>query len=340
MFDLGSKRVLGVDFGTKFLKIVDLEIKKPKPILRDYGIVSLPNEMMIGDEAGKILGLTLDQLGIKTKLARVTIPASSIFPVFFTLPKLTEKELKDAVILEAKRYLPINLKDVHLTWQYMRVEGENETERTRVFLVAIPRDILNQYERMLKVAGLQADRIEFFGFSLARATKNMDNFSVIVDIGNRPSTAFFVRDGNIYDMRNLKFSGAGLDAALSELFQMTFDRVEELKNQIGLLPYPEYTDATKTMQSMVDNFLLSLNSEIEAFEVEFRSVAERIFLTGGSCAMKGFFGRAGDTLNQRKVLPLNPFAFVEYPAGLEDTLAERRPVLAQALSVAMPEISL
>src|SRR5688572_31397914 len=119
------KSQLGVDIGTSNIKIVQLRPQDNKFVLETYGVVNAAYPITSKDNAAAI-AQTVSLLKTLLKQARVTthrivasLPNSAVFTSVIDMPKIPENELKSAVESEAKKYVPLPLTEVALSWSVL-----------------------------------------------------------------------------------------------------------------------------------------------------------------------------------------------------------------------------
>ena len=73
-----------------------------------------------------------------------------------TPPKLSKKELAEAVRLEAEQYIPVPLSELYLDYDQISTDDENN----EYFLVAISKPIVDSYMGFAEILGLEVAVIE------------------------------------------------------------------------------------------------------------------------------------------------------------------------------------
>ncbi len=117
--------VLGIDFGTASLKVVQAYKQGGKAVLETYGSLALGPYG--GVEVGRATRLSLEQAvaalkdlfreaNVTTKECAVAIPLSASLVSFMQLPAVAESELSTMVPTEARKYIPVPISEVELDW--------------------------------------------------------------------------------------------------------------------------------------------------------------------------------------------------------------------------------
>src|SRR5271156_1130468 len=116
-----EKSILGVDIGTANIKIAQVS-HEGKAILETYGIVNTAyqlsgkNDAPAIEQMAGILKSLIEKAGVTTSRCVISFPNSAVFSSVIKLPKMNEAELNSAVEFEAKKYVPLALSEVDLSW--------------------------------------------------------------------------------------------------------------------------------------------------------------------------------------------------------------------------------
>src|SRR3989344_2609428 len=125
MFFFGSNRTLGVDIGTSSIKVAQLKKEAGKFFLETYGAVNVTFDTGSKGfdaiaETADILKKLLERTKVTTKKVVASLPNSIVFVSMIEIPEMSDKELKDSIQWEARRYVPLPLEDVTLSWSVYR----------------------------------------------------------------------------------------------------------------------------------------------------------------------------------------------------------------------------
>jgi hypothetical protein len=138
-----------------------------------------------------------------------------------TMPKMQGALLAGAVLREAKREMPVPLDEIYLSWQIIRDSGSQQD----VFLLAVPRELVDSTVQALRIAGLRADAMEVKSLAMARAV-NQSRAVVVALEADSLETCIIVDDVPVV-MRAVSPVGEG-QAGLEKMGRM----VEELSSTI------------------------------------------------------------------------------------------------------------
>jgi len=201
-FDKPPKELLGIDIGSKQIKMVELEREKGrKPVLKNYALILVKDvnirEMSIDSIVG-ILKQAVARAKIKTEDTVMSLPAFSVFLTPINMPNMpeNEEELDQLVRLEARKYIPVPLEEVNLGWS--RLDKE-------ILLVTVSKDIVYRYSQIAKDVGLELKALEAETFSLARSlASGVKELIAVVDFGARSTNVSLAEDGKVRMNRTLE----------------------------------------------------------------------------------------------------------------------------------------
>lgn len=334
MFNLfgSSNSVLGVDVGTADLKIVQVSHTPEGPTLDTYGFVNLSGQLE-GQSPEKTLEITADVLLTLIKRAKarakncvISLPSSAVFTSLIDLPEMAEKELGGAIAFEAKKYIPLSIDEVILSWSIVsKSEG-----RQSVLLTAVPKQIKDRYVKLFELAGLDLDVIEIEALALIRSLiGEQQNNCVIIDIGAKSTSVNLIKSGFLQLSRSVSVGGDTITDRLAATLGVTTSRAEQFKQDMGLAGSPFLPETLKPVLS-------SIKSEVKQLLTIYRSrglVLDKVVITGGGAGLPqtiDFFSDLGTPVEYG-----NPLQYIKYPSNLEDILHRHSTRLAVAIGLAL-----
>jgi type IV pilus assembly protein PilM len=340
------KKMVGIDIGTASIKVVEISRWGQGKTLENYGeikSVSLYKEPFRTEGKGSYLlsnyfvaraiRAILDEARIKTRAVVFSIPDFSTFCTSFELPPMSQKEVPEAVHYNAPQYIPLPIAETTLDWKVIGgVPGEKNSP-LKVFLVAIPNQTIQDYQKVAQQAGLELYAVEAETLGLARAlAKDRKNCICIVDIGVQSTTI------NVVDKKSLKksfsfdFAGSQLTYALSSSLGLGHTEADELKNSEGLISTKE--GISKTLYLLIDPLLAEVKRVLFDFYQQEGKEVDEIYLTGGTSALPGLREYFEEVLKKKVEIP-NCFADMLYPPILGKKLIEMSPSFSVATGVAL-----
>lgn len=335
------KKMVGVDMGTSSIKIVELSLRGKKKKLENYGEMKLDflaetksagNRLPNGLASLKIKQI-LGEAKIKTKAAIFSVPDFLTFSTSFEIPKMPEKEIAGAIRYNASQYITLPISEVTLDWRVISDPTLNINSLIKVFIVAIPNQIILDYQAIAKEADLELYAIEPEVFSVTKSlVKDIQKTICLLEMGEHSSTLNIVDQGSLKRSYSSNFSGSELSSLLSVALKINHSQAEEMKNKKGLSPLnPE---AAKTLYPSVDRLLEQVKNVCDEFLKSEQKQVQEIYLTGGLANLPGLREYFSKIIKMSVLLP-DCFSEISYPGVLNDVLGEMNGRFSVAVGAAL-----
>lgn len=342
----GKKSSIGIDIGTTTIKIVELEKEGQDIVVKNYGEYQRVREKKTfpfhtitfsfqEEEVVEAIKKLLEETEIVTKEASFSLPAFSSFFTIIDLPKMDPSEIAGAIKYQSYKYIPLPLQEVVIDWEIIEEEGVFEKDRIKVLLVAVPRDLVDKYQKVADLLKISIDVLEVETFSEVRAlVKDEKEPIVIVNIGDRASNVAVVDYGFIMISHSLDFSGFYLTRTLSEALNVSFFRAEELKKEKGIIPEVGSL-ASGPILPIIDKIIFSTLKVVSSYlSRNPRRQFKKIILSGGGANMPGLVDYFYSKTNI-KTEKAQSFFGIRYPTSLEKAIQEMNASFSVAVGLAL-----
>ncbi len=334
MFFSHSKSKLGVDIGTSTIKVAQIKDENGKHILQTYGMVNVAYENLklesdVIGETALVLKELLDKAHVTTKKVIASLPGNVVFVSAIEVPVMSEKELKNAIEWEARRYVPLPLEEVTLSWSV--VPALNDATKYKALITAVPKTVIDNYLKMFKLAGLEPEALEIEALALIRSLIGpVSDSLIIIDIGARNTSVNLVDKGFLKISRTLSIGGDTITAGIAQNLNISMLRAEQFKIDLGLSA--EIQQIPKVMRQTIDAIKTETGQLIKIFESGGGAVTEVIFAGSGSKlpGLARYFSDLGLATSLG-----NPLKFIEYDESIKNNLQKVATGLAVALGLAM-----
>ena len=340
------KNFLGIDIGTSTIKAVEISEEGGGLKLKNYGLFFLEEYLekpfqayykesplfFSTSDIGRALKSTLKEAKIFIRQTNFTIPDFSSLFTNIELPPMAEKEISQAVYFQAKRYIPLPLNEVTLDWMIIGGKpGDKTGAKIKILLVAVPKEIISQYQEIAKLADLELQTLEAEAFALRRALmkKGDQRLTCLIDIGAQSTTCSLVDNEIIQASHSFDVSGNQLTRVLAGSLDISWREAEKIKKKYGLTPKTKEKVA-EILLPLIDLILTEIKKliQLEGQEPAF------YILAGGTALMPGLREYFEKVLN-KKVIIANPFEGLSFPSFLEPTLRQMGPTLSVAVGAAL-----
>lgn len=327
-----DKSILGVDIGTQAIKLVQLNSENYT--LETYGIVDLL-EPITSQTTEAVVMQTVDMLKtlcakahVTTKRCAMSLPNQTVFASVIDMPKMSDEELEQAIQFEAKKYVPLPITEVTLSWSL--ISEDTVTNANKVLLIAVPKQIRDMFINIFHKADLELEVIEIEALALIRSLIDQQSKNdVIIDIGAKVTGINFVTNGLLQLTRNLNIGGDTITEKIGQTLNLQLPRAEQFKRDFGL-------NSTEFLPEAVKPVLNNIKSEVKQIIDLYKSHnvnAERVILVGGGAQMPGlkrYFSDVAPNVIMGDVLQK-----ISYPEQVEPVLKRFSLQLPVAIGLAM-----
>ena len=274
-----SRSVLALDFSAGAVQAVKLHVNSTAP--RMSAAASL-------DEADGPLAEQIKEFAASGDPAAeivVGIPRHVAAVRRLNLPSTDTAELSSMVLFEADRCLPFPAEQVEMDFVILR-SGDSSSQ---VMLVAVQKDVVEQYVALLHEAGLAPDRITVAALGLHRAARSSlpeDEAVALVDVGAQTAEISIVRGGLVLFTRS---APVGLEVLVDEIQKgLGGDRSEAVECAMGVGMTVDEGRGGRVAEA-VRAWADRLATEIDRSEAAFKTEPG-----GESIGSVVFCGRGGD----------------------------------------------
>lgn len=234
----------GLDISDFSIKLAQLKKKRQGFELTSFNRVSVPEGVIKEGEIKKekelieVIKKTITEAKgeeIRTPYVACSLPEQHGFVKIIQLPKMKLKEAKEAVKWEAEANIPLSLEEVYLDWQV--IPAPKDLGHLDILINAAPKDLVEEYLRVLQAANLEPVIFEIESVATARSLiKN--GFSpkpvLIIDLGfNRTSFLIFVGSSLRFTSSN-PLSNQKMITDIAKKLGLSQEEARLLKFKIGL----------------------------------------------------------------------------------------------------------
>jgi len=298
MLGLGrSKNVVGLDIGASSVKAVQLKRSRGTNELVRLGVAPLHPETIVdgvimdsGTVISAIQQITTENQ-IKTKDVVVAVSGHSVIVKKVRITKMKPEELEEAIPFEAEQYVPYAIEDVNLDFQVLENSDPGATDMD-VLLVAVKKDIINDYLSIISTAGLNAVVVDVDAFALENAFElayelDRDQVVGLVNLGAAVMNINILQGGFSEFTRDSPLGGNRYTESIQKMLGLSYEQAETLKLG-GDVDGRTFRDA----QPAIDMVNAEAAGEIRRSFDFFRSSSHsdtihRVILSGGCARLPG-----------------------------------------------------
>jgi type IV pilus assembly protein PilM len=296
---LQKREAVAIDIGSSSIKVVQMSQSKKGWELVKLGMAELPPEAIVDGSIIDSMTVTNTVMelikgnSIKVKDAISSLTGHSVIIKKVNFPAMTEDELAESIQWEAEQYIPfpIPIAEVNIDFQILGadIEGRGQMD---VMLVAVKKDVINDYTNVIKEAGLTPVVIDVDSFALENMMEI--NYPVtpgetvsVVNIGASITSISVIVGGLTIFTRSIPMGGNQFTEEIQRQLNVSFKDAENFKTGRG-----EVEADTAALKSAIESVSTNLTFEIKR-SLDFflggsqGSYVNKIYLSGGGAKVKG-----------------------------------------------------
>ncbi|MBI3753025.1 MAG: type IV pilus assembly protein PilM [Deltaproteobacteria bacterium] len=312
--------VVGLDIGSNSIKLIQLAPTKKGWKLVNIGMSNLPPEAIVDGsiiDSMTVISAVKElaaQQGIKIKNCVSALTGHSVIIKKVNLPVMTEAELAESIQWEAEQYIPFPITDVNIDFQILGADTEGRGQM-EVMLVAVKKDVINDYTNVIKEAGLIPVVVDVDSFALENmfemnyAIAPNENIAII-NIGATITSINVLRSGITIFTRAIPLGGNQFTEEIQKALGISFKDAETLKLG-GEVSGIDAEAVPQVIERISGNVAMEIKRSIDFFLGGAPGMfIGKIYLSGGCAKTKGLPA----IIQERTAIPvemLNPFANIE-----------------------------
>ncbi|HOK56736.1 MAG TPA: pilus assembly protein PilM [bacterium] len=257
---------IGVDIGSKYIKIVEGYEKKDSLYLTNIEKIENPIENFrnISIEDTEILGNFLrdflNKNNYKGKKCIFSIAGNNIIFHYFELPNLSEEELENAIKLEGIQIIPDFLDNYEYDYISFNIDSKKN-----IFLISCPLIKVEIYNKI------------FLKAKLRPLIMDVDGLAVL------NSFLYFNKDTNSVCILNIGFSISNLVIFLKDKFLFCRDILWGTHN----IEKIEEFEKNVILNDIIPEFIEDINVSLKYFQNKTGEKINKMYLTGGGANISG-----------------------------------------------------
>jgi type IV pilus assembly protein PilM len=336
--------MVGLDIGTKTIKIVELEKEGASFSLSASGIVGFSGnsvEKIIDDKEMSTFAQVIKKLHAETGAAGhdvvISIPEQGAFTRTVTFPLLTDAEITSAVKWELEQYIPIPASEAISQHIILERNEKSSPPSVLVLLVAAPRVLVEKYTRLVQMAGLSPIAVETELIALTRALAPPDKTVLLVDLGANSTDIAIAKNSMLCFSRSIPLAGEAFTRAVSQGLGVNTTQAEEYKKTYGLVSSQLEGKVKTALDPVLRLIVDEIKKAVSFYQSEEKGEAPTaIQVSGGTSGMPQIITSLTELLGI-EVSIANPFAKVKVDPETAKKLAPYAPLYSIAVGLAMRE---
>lgn len=315
MFFLKKNRLVGLDIGSRTLKLAEIIDSKAGSTLKNFSTIDIePGLIEEGsvrdpEAVSRYIRELFKSTKLKDKNVAISIGGYSVIVKKINVQTMTEEELHETIHFEAEQYIPFDISEVNLDFQILG-ESEHNPNQMNVLLVAAKKEMISEYINLMKMAKLHPRIIDVDAFAL----QNIFNLNysledeniALIDIGASKTSLNILKDNVSEFMRDVSLGCEQINDKIASTVGCTIEETEAIKlgEESDLI---SAKDLKEIVESVVTDWCIEIKRALDFFYSTYpEEQIARIVLSGGGANIKKFLELlAAETSAEVEVI--NPF---------------------------------
>jgi type IV pilus assembly protein PilM len=310
--------LVGLDIGSRTLKMAEIINNKNESILKRFGMIDIApgfiEEGTVKDFKGVADAIRelIKLYNFKEQNVAISIGGYSVIVKKINVSTMDEQQLQESIQFEAEQYIPFDISEVNLDFQILGENPQNPNQMS-VILVAAKKETINDYVNLVQMAGLNPCIIDVDAFAL----QNIYEFSygrqeenvALIDIGASKTSLNIIKENMSVFMRDVSLGGGQINEKISAMIDCTLEEAEQIKlskEPEGLSP----AELQGIISAEVNDWCTEIKRALDFFYSTYpEDQIKKIILSGGGANIKEFRDLLS-TETSAKVEIINPFGNV------------------------------
>ncbi len=340
-------KVIGLDIGSRTIKVAEIGETKAGGSLKKFGMIDI-TPGLIEDGAVKNHEAVVDAIKqlwktfkIKEQNVAISLGGYSIIVKTISVQSMAEDQLQETIHFEAEQYIPFDISDVNLDFQILG-ESDSNPNQMNVLLVAAKKEMVNDYVNLVQMAGLAPCIVDVDAFALQNIYELNyeleDDCVALIDIGANKSTLNIIKGGNSMLMRDVSMGCQQINSKIVTLVGCSIEEAEQLYHS-----EQKEKISTKDIVDIINGVSEEWSGEIRRALDFFYSTypgdsIRKIVLSGGGANLKQFAQQLTQEASV-EVEVINPFKNFSLDGGFDPSYLERvAPQASICMGLAMRRI--
>lgn len=238
---------LGVDLGSKFIKIAEVRLQGRTPVVTALGIAETPSGAIdhMGVHDSRAVSGVLKQLiassGVSVGDAIVSLSGQgSVLVRTLEVPSMNDAELKQHMDWEITRNIPFSESTV--VSDYKALAPAAGAQQMDVVMAIAPQSVVDMMVDLVKQSGKKAAAFDVEPLGIARSLTVSYDSEVqgktvcVVEIGHKTTAINIYRDGKLVMPRQVPVGGEMVTQSIANTLGVSIEEAEGMKVSRGEIP--------------------------------------------------------------------------------------------------------
>ncbi|MCC6406541.1 MAG: type IV pilus assembly protein PilM [Planctomycetes bacterium] len=288
---------MGLDLGSQVVKAVEITLEGPEPVITGFARVEIPP----GGDRGAAIAEAFKKGRFRSKNVVTSVSGQSVVVRYVSMPRMSENELRQAIRIEADRYVPFELDEVKLDCQPLSRRPQkgnesdpNDKEQMSVLLVACRLQTLEEQVKAVVGQGLAPQAVDVDVFALANAWElcglpeeakegEQEKGVALIDVGHVRTSINVLCGGETCFSREIGIGGHDMTQAVARRLGIELHEAENLKRNPG----EQEAELQRAIAPVLEDLTSEITLSLDFVEHHEGLRVEEILLSGGGILAPG-----------------------------------------------------
>lgn len=314
-----SMSAVGLDVSTDAVRFLELANGKDGLTVARFGTRDFASGIVAEGHVRDKKKLHDTLLGLAREygfsFANVSLPEEQAYLANLRIPRVPEKEMRDAIELRLEEHVPIAVSDTIFDYVVVGEHATGHKDTIDVVASVLPRSVVLEYLEVFNGTGIIPKSFELESQAIARAIipRNDSGTFLVADIGRIVTDVFVVANGVVEFSASLDIGGHHITEAIANALHVSYEDAEQKKIEHGLAGGTRETALEDAMMPVILDLRARLLSHYTYWQThrgeKVGGNIECVYLTGGGANLSGFTDHLSAGLEVR-VVTANPWANV------------------------------
>ena len=338
--------LIGLDIGSRTIKLGEVHEKKDQRVLKKFGMANLPETAIVEGRIKEpdVVADTIKKLAADLKIKEPNVATSisgySVIIKKIVVGKMTDEELHENIQFEAEQYIPYDIDDMNIDFQIIG-DSNVSSDQMNVLLVAVKKDLVAEYIDLIDLAGLNPSIIDVDSFAFQNIYEavimgNNDDVNMLIDVGVHKTSLNIIQGVDSLMMRDSSSGTNQIREEISSELNCSLEDAEKIISGVDTtsMSHENFKEISDGFSKM---WVVEIKNILKTFHAKSaHGNVQNVYLCGGGAFVDGFI----EHLSSELAIPvsvLNPFdAFKVNPKIFSKAFIQRAiPFASIALGLAL-----
>jgi len=350
LFRRGKNSVIGLDIGSRTIKLAEVAEAKKGFILKKFGMTDITSGLIEDgtiknpEAIAEAIRKLLQDNKVKEKNIAISVGGYSVIVKPITVQNMPRQQLQETIQFEAEQYIPFDINDVNLDFEILGEDPENSNQMN-VLLVAAKKDIVNDYVNLIEMTGLLPRIMDVDAFALQNIYEvnydPEDESVALIDIGSAKTTLNIVKGKASILIRDVSLGCSQINEKIKSHIDksLSLEDAEKMYHS-GQEDKISSKELVEIVTTVVTDWCAEIRRALDFFYQTYPGDhIKRIILSGGGANIKKFRELLAEETSS-KVEVIDPFESFTIGSGFDQSYLERvAPQAAISLGLALRKVN-